>query len=82
MKITKTIYTATVNMSTVAVKDGKAETAMTVTVIHSHVPLSDEKIAKAVCKIDPKATIVSVTKRTDKYSIDIDEFVKVAHVEQ
>lgn len=28
------------------------------------------------------ATVVSVTQRTDKYSIDIDEFVKVAHVEQ
>ena len=82
MKITKTLNTATVNMATVAVKDGKAETAMTVTVLHSCDPLSDEKITKAVRKIDPKATVVSVTQRTDKYSIDIDEFVKVAHVEQ
>lgn len=82
MKITKTINTATVNMATVTVKDGKAETALTATVLRSCDPLSDAKIAKAVRKINPKATVVSVTPRTDKYAIDIDEFVKVAHVEQ
>lgn len=82
MKITKTINTATVNMATVVVKEGKAETKLSTTVIRSCDPLSDEKIAKAVRKIDPKATVVSVTQRTDKYSIDIDEFVKMAHVEQ
>ena len=82
MKITKTINTATVNMATVVVKEGKAETKLSTTVIRSCDPLSDEKIAKAVRKIEPKATVVSVTQRTDKYSIDIDEFVKMAHVEQ
>lgn len=82
MKITKTINTATVVLATVAVKDGKAEAMNITAAIRSCEPLSDAKIAKAVRRIDPKATIVSVNQRSDKYSIDINDFVKVAHVEQ
>lgn len=75
MKITKTINTATVNMATVIVKEGKAETKLSTTVIRSCDPLSDEKIAKAVRKIDPKASVVSVVQTSDKYAMDIDKFV-------
>ena len=82
MKITKTINTATVVLATVETKDGKAEVKNTTTTILSCDPLSDAKIAKAVRKIDPKAAIVSVDQRTDRYAIDIEEFVKIAHVEQ
>ena len=83
MKITKTINTATVVLATVEAKDGKAEVKnTTTTTILSCDPLSDAKIAKAVRKIDPKAAIVSVDQRTDRYAIDIEEFVKIAHVEQ
>ena len=86
MKITATVTTGTITIKdgkaeaatsvTITIKDGKAEAATSVTMLHSCDPLSDEKIAKAVRKIDPKTTVVSVTQRKDKYSIDIDEFVK------
>ena len=78
MKITKTINTATVVMATVEVKDGKAEAKN----ILSCDPLSDAKIAKEVRRIDPKAVVVSVDQHSNKYSIDINDFVKLAHVEQ
>lgn len=39
------------------------------------------KITKAVHKIEPKATIVAVKQVSDKYAVDIEEFVKIAHVE-
>lgn len=82
MKITKTINTATVVLATVEVKDGKAEAKNITTTILSGVPLSDAKIAKEVRRIAPKAVIVSVNQHSDKYAIDINEFVKLAHVEQ
>lgn len=82
MKITKTINTATVVLATVEVKDGKAETKNITAAILSCEPLSDAKIAKAVRRIDPKAVIVSVDQHSDKYAIDINDFVKFAHVEQ
>lgn len=82
MKITKTINTATVTMATVEVKDGKAETKTTTTTVYSCDPLSDAKITKAVRKINPKAAIVSVEQHADKYAIEIEDFVKLAHVEQ
>lgn len=75
MKITKTINTVTVNMATVIVKDGKAETKTTTAVIRSCDTLSDDKIAKAVRRIDPKATVVSVVQTSEKYAMDIDKFV-------
>jgi hypothetical protein len=79
MKITKTINTATVNMATVAVKDGKAESKTTTVVIRSCDTLSDDKIAKAVKRIDPKATVVSVVQTSEKYAMDIDKFVAGAN---
>lgn len=82
MKITKTINTATVTAATITVKDGKAETRTNDITLYSCDPLSDERIAKEVRRIDQKAVVVSVDRRTDKYAIDIEEFVKIAHVEQ
>lgn len=82
MKITKTINTATVTMATVEVKDGKPEPKTTTTTVYSCDPLSDAKIAKAVRKINPKAAIVSVEQHANKYAIEIEDFVKLAHVEQ
>lgn len=82
MKITKTINTATVVLATVEVKDGKAEPKNITAAILSCEPLSDAKIAKAVRRINPKAVIVSVDQHSDKYAIDINDFVKFAHVEQ
>lgn len=82
MKITKTINTATVTAATITVKDGKAETRTSDITLYSCDPLSDERIAKEVRRIDQKAVVVSVDRRADKYAIDIEEFVKVAHVEK
>lgn len=82
MKITKTINTATVEMATVEVKDGKAEAKNITITILSCAPLSDAKIVKEVRYIDPKAVIVSVKRHSDKYAIDINDFVKLAHVER
>ena len=82
MNITKTINTATVTLATVEVKDGKTEIRTSDIKLYSCDPLSDEQITKAVGEIDPKAVIVSVDQRTDKYAIDFNEFVKLAHVEQ
>lgn len=82
MKITKTINTATVVMATVEVKDGKAEAKNITATILSCDPLSDAKIAEEVRRIDPKAVVVSVHQQSNKYSIDISDFVKLAHVEQ
>ena len=79
MNITKTINTTTV---TLEVNDGKATTRTSTIKLYSYDALSDAKITKAVRKIDPKAVIVSVDMRADKYAIDINEFVKLAHVEQ
>lgn len=82
MKITKTINTATVTAATITVKDGKAETRTSDITLYSCDPLPDERIAKEVRRIDQKAVVVSVDRRADKYAIDIEEFVKVAHVEK
>lgn len=82
MKITKNINTATVVMATVEVKDGKAEAKNITATILSCDPLSDAEIAKEVRRIDPKAVVVSVDQHSDKYAIDINDFVKLAHVEQ
>ena len=75
MKITKTINTATVTLATVLVKDGNAETKTSDIKLYSCEPLSD-------AKIDPKASIVSVNQSMAKYAVRIEEFVKIAHVEQ
>lgn len=82
MNITKTINTATVVLATVEVKDGKAEAKNITATILSCDPLSDAEIAKEVRRIDPKAVVVSVEQHSDKYAIDINDFVKLAHVEQ
>lgn len=82
MKITKTINTATVTLATVLVKDGNAKTKTSDIKLYSCEPLSDAKIAKEVRKIDPKASIVSVNQSMAKYAVRIEEFVKIAHVEQ
>lgn len=82
MKITKTINTAIVSAASLEVKDGKVVTRAGDIVIHSCNPLSDANIKKAVCRVDPKAVILSVEQHSDKYAVDIEEFVKVAHVEQ
>ena len=82
MNITKTINTATVTLATVEVKDGKPETRTSDIKLYSCYPLSDAKIEKAVRKIDPKATIVAANQSRCKYAVKIEEFVKIAHVEQ
>lgn len=82
MKITKTINTTIVTVATVVIKEGKAETKTSDIKLYSCDPLSEDKIAKAVRKIDPKATIVQTEKSTAKYAVNIEEFVKLAHVEQ
>lgn len=82
MKITKTINTATVTAATITVKDGKAETRTSDITLYSCDPLSDERIAKEVHRINPKAVVISVDQHSNKYSIDINDFVKLAHVEQ
>lgn len=82
MKITKTINTATVTAATITVKDGKTETRTSDITLYSCDPLSDERIAKEVRRINPKAVVISVDQHSNKYSIDINDFVKLAHVEQ
>lgn len=82
MKITKTINTATVTAATITVKDGKAETRTSNITLYSCDPLSDERIAEEVRRINPKAVVISVDQHSNKYSIDINDFVKLAHVEQ
>lgn len=82
MKITKTINTTIVTLVTLVIKDGKAETKTSDIKLYSCDPLSEDKIAKAVRKIDPKATIVAVEQVSNKYVADIEKFVNIAHVEQ
>lgn len=82
MNITKTINTATVTAAIVEAKNGAPEIRQIEILLRSCDPLSDAKIRKAVRRIEPKATILSVDQHSDKYAIDIEEFVKLAHVEQ
>lgn len=82
MKITKTINTTVVTLITLGIKDGKPETKTSDIKLYSCDPLSEDKIAKAVRKIDPKAVILDTEQYSDKYAVDIEEFVKIAHVEQ
>lgn len=82
MKITKTINTTVVTLITLVIKDGKPETKTSDIKLYSCDPLSEDKIAKAVRKIDPKAVILDTEQYSDKYAVDIEEFVKIAHVEQ
>ena len=82
MNITKTINTATVTLATVEVKDGKPETRTSDIKLYSCDPLSEAKIAKEVRRIDPKAVVVHVDQHSNKYAIDINDFVKLAQVEQ
>lgn len=82
MKITKTINTATVTTAIVEAENGCPKIRQVEILLRSCDPLSDAKIRKAVRRIEPKATILSVDQHSDKYAIDIDDFVKVAHVEQ
>lgn len=82
MKITRTINTVTVELASVEVKDGKVVPKIGSIELYSSAPLSDANIAKAVARLDPKATIVSVNQSVNKYAVKIEEFVKLAHVEQ
>lgn len=82
MKITKTINTTIVTVVTLVIKDDEAETKTSDIKLYSCDPLSEDKIAKAVRKIDPKAVILDTEQYSDKYVVDIEEFVKIAHVEQ
>ena len=82
MKITKTINTTIVTVATVDIKDGKAEIKTSDIKLYSCNPLSEDEIAKAVRKIDPKANIVQTEKNTAKYAVNIEKFVELAHVEQ
>ena len=82
MKITRTINTATVELASVEVKDGKVVPKIGSIELYSFAPLSDANIAKAVARLDPKATIVSVNQSMNKYAVKIEEFVKLAHVEK
>ena len=77
MNITKTINTANVE-----VKEGNAEARTRDIKLYSCDTLPDAKIEKAVRKIYPKATIVSVNQSMSKYAARIEDFVKIAHVEQ
>lgn len=82
MKITKTINKATVELASVEVKDGTVVAKTGSIELYSCEPLSDANIAKAVAKVDPKATIVSVNQSMSKYAVNIEEFVKLAHIEK
>ena len=83
MKITKTINTTIVSTAVIEVKkDGHAEMRAEDILLYSCDPLSADKIAKEVRKIDPKAVILSVEQHANKYAVDIEEFVQIAHVEQ
>lgn len=82
MKITRTINTTIVSVAVIEVEDGHPEARGKDIVLHSFDPLSDAKIATAVRKIDPYAVILSVEQHSDKYAVDIEEFVQIAHVEQ
>lgn len=82
MKITKTINTTIVSTVVLEVEDGHPETKGKDILLYSCVPLSNEKIAKEVRKIDPKAVILSIEQHSNKYAVDIEEFVQIAHVEQ
>ena len=82
MNITKTINTATVTLETVEAKDGKGNTITSDIKLYSSAPLPVAKIVKAVRKIYPKATIVAINQSMHKYAAKIEEFVKIAHVEQ
>lgn len=82
MKITKTIITTNVTMATVEVRDGKAETKTSTVELYSCEPLSSVKFNKAVRKIDPKAVVVATEQSSSKYSMDIEDFVKYADIEQ
>ena len=53
MKIKKTINTTIVTLATTVIKDGKAETKTSDIKLYSCDPLSEDKIAIAVRKIDP-----------------------------
>ena len=81
-KITRTINTATVELASAEVKDGKVVPKIGSIELYSFAPLSDANIAKAVARLDPKATIVSVNQSMNKYAVNIEEFVKLAHVEK
>lgn len=82
MKITKTINTIIVSAVVLEVEDGHPKTKAKDITLYSCIPLSDVKIAKAVRRIDPEAVILDAEQHSDKYAIDIEEFVKIAHVEQ
>lgn len=82
MKITKTINTTIVSTAVLEVEDGHPEMIAKDILLYSCDPLSADKIAKEVRKIDPKAVILSVEQQANKYAVDIEEFVQVAHVEQ
>lgn len=82
MKITKTINTTIVSTVVLEVEDGHPEMRAKDILLYSCDPLSNDKIANEVCKIDPKAVILSVEQHANKYAVDIEEFVQIAHVEQ
>lgn len=82
MKITKTINTTIVSTAVLEVEDGKPEMIAKDILLYSCVPLSADKIAKEVRNIDPNAVILSVEQHANKYAVDIEEFVQIAHVEQ
>lgn len=82
MKITKTINTTIVSTVVLEVEDGHPEMRAKDILLYSCDPLSNDKIAKEVRKIDPKAVILSVEQHANKYAVDIEEFVQIAHVEQ
>lgn len=82
MKITKTINTTIVSTAVLEVEDGNPEMIAKDILLYSCGPLSADKIAKEVRNIDPKAVILSVEQHANKYAVDIEEFVQIAHVEQ
>ena len=82
MKIAKTINTTIVSTVVLEVEDGHPEMRAKDILLYSCDPLSNDKIAKEVRKIDPKAVILSVEQHANKYAVDIEEFVQIAHVEQ
>lgn len=83
MKITKTINTTIVSTIVLEVEDGHPPEMIAKDILlYSCDPLSNDKIAKEVRKIDPKAVILSVEQHANKYAVDIEEFVQIAHVEQ
>lgn len=82
MKITKTINKATVKCAKLVVTAQGAQAEEQNVVLLSCDELTEAKAKKLLQQKVAGAQFISMTQKQEKYSIEIEEFVKVAHVEQ